>query len=716
MTINLEIILENILKNKIYISLLAICWGIGIRFKYYILPIYHCLIISSLAIFYYHLSYYLYNKFVIGIDLEFLINQKTTKNRYTKVHYYLINIIFITIFMWFIVGFTVSSIRFELMAQSEKIIKQVDDIYIIGRVSQIDIREKGVRLYLDKVYQSNRFKDLVEKIDIGTIRLNLRFNLDSQDMIGKWIFVRTTLMPPPSAAFPNSFDFAQYAFFKGIGAIGYSLQKPQILEQIKVDSSLTDDIEQWFNILRKKIAYRIKNAMTDPAAGIAAAILVGETSQINPDDYYSLRVAGLAHIIAISGMHVVVVVGIAFFFVKALLLYFIPIVFRFQFALYLPVPKVSAIISIILSAFYVFLSGAPVSAQRALITSSIVMLCLVYDKSLNPIKSLCLVAIIMLFITPEVLFSPGLQMSFAACFALIATFGLIDNYLRFNSKFKEYFIKLIIASASASLATSPFIIYHFNQFAPYGIIANLIAVPLSDFIIMPLGMASMFLMPFGIEQYLLIIVQYSIDLMLWIAHRISEMPMADIYLSSFTSTGIIIISLGLFILCICSRAIYSIIGLIIMFIGCFFIESYDNILLLISSKTFAIRSNLLFDSNDEQFIFSSKQKDRFVHEVWQGKIGYNKFYNDSLNTLSKKKHIEQCRHDFCFIKQPYSILIINKEINNDNCNIYMPKIFINMYNNEKCLLSEINITSDDLKMHGTHIIVAEEEIKVVKSK
>lgn len=709
--------LENLFKNRLYLILLAIAWGIGVRFKYFECSTHICTLVSIALFILNKISYKLYNTFIVRNDLLILSGDSTTKNSQLKVNLYLSSVVLTMVIMWFSIGFTAASLRFEIVTPPERIVKQVDDIYIIGRVSQLEIRDKGVRIYLDEVYESNRFRDVLDKVEIGTVRLNLRHNLSGEDVIGRWVFVRATLMPPPSAAFPNSFDFAQYAFFKGIGAIGYALQKPFVVEKLEVESTLLDKINHWLNILRKKIAYRMKNAITDPAAGIAAAILVGETSQIDPDDYYALRVAGLAHIIAISGMHVVVVVAIAFFLVKTILLYIIPTLFRFQVALYWPIPKVSAIVSIGLSAFYVFLAGAPVSAQRALITSSILMLCVVYDRRIDPIKSLCLAAAIMLLLTPEVLFSPGLQMSFAACFALITTFNIIDKTLKFNSKYIEYFIKLMIASVSASIATAPFIIYHFNQFAPYGIIANLVCVPLSDFVIMPFGMASMFLMPFGVEKYPLLVVQYSIDFMLWMAWKVSAMPMADIHVSGFTSAGIVIISLGLFALCVCSCRLYRAAGLLLMVVGSFFVERYDNIILIVSPKSFAIRYDLLVDGGDKKLVFSSKQRDKFTHEVWQGKLGNDKFFDESLNTFTRKRHIIGCKSDLCIVDHPYKIVIVNKQMEiQDNCNGNKPDIFVNMYGTKSCIWSKINITSDDLKKHGTHVIVAEDNLKVLTSK
>lgn len=713
-SLSLEKKLENLIMNKLYIILFALSLGIALRFNHYQRYNYTLYFLPIITAGLYYFSWKFYNTSIIRNDLTVLAREALSRNSQLKVNLMLFSIVLTIVAMSIAIGFTAASIRFQMAAPKERIIDQVDNLYIIGRVSQLEIRDRGVRLYLDDIYQSNKFRDILDKVEIGFIRLNLPYNLSSENLIGQWVFTSATIMPPPSKAFPNSFDFSQYAFFKGIGAIGYSFKRPIIINDLKMLLTTYDHINQFLNNLRKKIAFRIKNAISDPAAGIAAAILVGETSQINQNDYYALRVSGLAHIIAISGMHVVVVVAIAFFFIRVILLYLIPLIFSFHFALYLPVSKVSAIFSIILSAFYVFLAGAPVSAQRALITSSILMLSIVYDKRLNPIKSLCLAAVIMLLITPEALFSPGLQMSFAACFALITTFNLIDNIYSFTSKYIEYFFKLTIASIAASAATAPFIIYHFNQFAPYGILANLICVPLSDFVIMPFGMASMVLMLLGIEKYPLLIIQYSIDFMLWIARNISTMPFADIHISSFSNSGIVIISLGLFILSVSETRSYKILSLLLVIIGCFFHEKHDNILLLVSPKTFAVRSDLLISEGDKKFVFSTKQRDRFTHEVWQGKLGSDRFITESLNGFARKRHIKNCNNDLCIIEK---ITIINSEQPDLDgiCKLTTPRIFINIYSDYRCNLAEINITLKDLKSHGVHLIINEGQLKVVHS-
>lgn len=708
---------EKLIRNKLFFILPAIIWGISIRFSVYKNDghLMESVIIAASFYLIYRFLMFRYNNFVIKQDLLIISKKSFCKNECLIQRLYTFLIIASILLTSLVVGFVSASFRFEVMTPREKLLEQTNQIQIIGKVKQFEIRDSGSRIYLKNVFEVDDEK-ILRKLDIGIIRINLKQKIQSENIIGETVLLRVTLMPPPPPAFPNSFDFSQYAFFKGIGAIGYAHSKIEVLDDFKNNNiSILDVVEEKLNILRKTITLKIKAAIPEPSSSIAAAILVGENAQINPDDYYALRIAGLAHIIAISGMHVVVVVAIAFFFVRAILLYLIPFTTNLQPALYFSISKVSAIFSILLSTFYVMLAGSPVSAQRALITSSILMLCLVYDRHIHPIKSLCIAAIIMLLVTPESLFAPGLQMSFAACFALIAAFELSDKLINFKSKYLEYFFKLIVASAAASIATAPFIIYHFNQFAPYGIFANLVCVPLSDFIIMPFGMLSMLMMPFGLEKFTLIPLDYSVDFMLWIAELVSKLPHADIHVSGITNKGIIIVSLGFFVFCVNNTKKIKTFGLVTATLGCFFVNQKDNIILLVSSKSFAVRADMISNSNEKKFVVSSKQRDRFAQEVWRGKIGKNNFFKDSLNALSKKKKfgITECNSSLCITKN----IVISDSDNHQaillKCNEIKPKIFINMYDDTTCVEAVSNITYSDLKHHGTHVI--DEEFEIIRS-
>jgi competence protein ComEC len=692
--------LEKILLNKFYLLLIFLAYGIAIGLKNKI-NFFYSLILLIISIFFYFLGKFYYKNSNIKEDLKRIAGAKS-KNHSIALLLLLVTFISFALAL----GNFAASTRLSLL-NNNQLKEEKRGIILIGQVKEFDVTEKGLRLYLDNNYQLENGQWV--KLNLGLIRVNIRKGLEIDSLIGEWVRLKLDLLPPPGRAFPNSFSLADYTLFKGIGALGYSFYQATILEDFEKETFWLD---KWdLKKLRKTLVNKIKTSMSEPAAGITSAMLLGENAQIGSDDYYAIRVAGLAHIIAISGMHVVVVVAIAFFLSKFFLLYFIPFLTRFDLALYLPIPKISALLAILLSTFYVFLAGAPISAQRALITSSLVMLCLVFDKRLDPIRSLVLVAIILLLIRPESLFSAGLQMSFAACFALITSFKLSENFLA-KLPF-QYLVKLMIASVSATLGVAPFILYHFNQFTPYGLIANLICVPLSDFIIMPLGLLALLLMPFGLEKFALIPVEISLNFMLALAKKISFLPYADLYFPSLTPLGLIIVSMGFLFFCLVSEMKFRITGLVIAFIGFNFLEDYSKIQILLSSKSFAIRQKLIANSDKEEFIFSSRRRDFFLHELWMSKIGRENFSNKSLNGLVKvkKNAIKNCNEKVCFFTLGDSIkgLIYNSE------EIFSPNfckdlnLFINIKSDAVCPGIQ-SINSSDLKK--VHLIKFDKKVIV----
>jgi hypothetical protein len=167
------------------------------------------------------------------------------------------------------------------------------------------------------------------------------------------------------------------------------------------------------------------------------------------------------------------------------------------------------------------------------------------------------------------------------------------------------------------------------------------------------------LMPFGLEKFTLIPLEYSVDFMMWIAKVVRKLPHSDIHVAGFTNLGIAIVSIGFFIFCINTQKRIKLSGLIIAIAGCFFVHKKDNIILLVSTKAFAVRHDMISNSDDKKFIFSSRQRDRFSQEVWQGKIGKDNFLKESLNALLKKKKfdITECNSDFCIVKNKNNIIL-----------------------------------------------------------
>ncbi len=206
--------------------------------------------------------------------------------------------------------------------------------------------------------------------------------------------------------------------------------------------------------------------------------------------------------LAISGYHMAVVAGIAFFFIRAILA-LIP-----SFASRHPIKKWAALGALATGAFYLVLSGASVSTQRAYIMIAIVLIGVMIDRPALTFRTIAIAAFVVLLLAPQAVVHPSFQMSFAAALALIAAyqFGLpwrADAGTPAAARMalwggREVF-GLIMASLVAGLATTPYSAFHFHRLAPYGVLANLLAMPVISVWVMPMGILGVLTMPFGFD-------------------------------------------------------------------------------------------------------------------------------------------------------------------------------------------------------------------------
>lgn len=502
------------------------------------------------------------------------------------------------------VGFLAMQIRLSTIS-SPVIAEQLTKITVKGMVEEAAKTEKGYRLLLSRV----KIYDY-DKPPPKLIRISTNFDI-SEIRIGDQVKVYVNLMPPPKPTMPGGFDYSEYAYFKQIGAIGYTIGKIKKVIQEPADAGKIK-----LSIIRDKIAQKIRENMSPRAAGIAEGMLIGNIGAINKMDYEAIRVAGLAHIIAISGMHIVVVVGLVFISIRFIISAIPYLAVNFN------LKKIAAFCAIILSYGYLLISGSPVSAQRAFIMSALVLLGIILDRKTNPLRSIAWATIIILLFTPEAIKTASLQMSLAACISLITSFEYLQS---FTSKFTKqtprikkvlfYMMSITFSTVIAGAATSFFVIYHFNQFSTYSVIANMAAIPLSDFFIMPLGIISIILMPLGLEKVTLSILEPGVNFLLDYAKFISAIPHASFYVPSFSDYGIILISFGGLLLTLgITRLKYM--GLLVIFCGV--LTAIDQVLpdIIVSGngKVFALLEN-------DTIYLSNKNKARFMVKTWADKLG-----------------------------------------------------------------------------------------------
>ena len=348
--------------------------------------------------------------------------------------------------------------------------------------------------------------------------------------IGDFVSGLVRLRSPSGPALPGGFDFAYNSYFNGIGANGFFLGKPRKGEgRAAHDRNWMEHAGLTLQRLRQHISQRVKDVLPGEAGGFAAALTVADRRSMDPDTVDALRQSGLAHVLAISGLHMALVAGTFFLLVRACFSVFPSLVQA------VPTKKLAAAGALVIATLYLSISGASVSTQRAWIMLVIMLVAVLADRQALTMRNVAIAAIIIILISPSAVVGPGFQMSFAATAALIATYALwnrprpvsyqdgtswIGTPMRISLLF---FLGLAVTSLVAGLATAPFAIHHFHRIAAYGLLANLAAMPVVTFVVMPAGMIALLLMPLGLEKWPLKVMGVGLDAVIAIARYVREL-------------------------------------------------------------------------------------------------------------------------------------------------------------------------------------------------
>lgn len=393
-----------------------------------------------------------------------------------------------------------------------------------GRIIALDRSSHDLlRLTLDQV--------ILERLAPDETPARLRVSLHGSDpppVPGSRVVLTANLLPPSGPAEPDGFDFRRYAWFHGLGGMGYT--RAPVLRIAPPEGA-------WIFRARMALADRIRQGLPGAEGGFAAALLTGDRSAIDAEDVEALRRANLAHLLAISGLHMGLLTAFVYGVVR-LLLATIPYT-----GLNWHVKKIAAGVAITVGAFYLVLSGGSVATQRAFIMTAVAFGAVIADRQVLTLRTVALAAALILIMRPESLPSPGFQMSFAATTALVMVFGFFRAH-RFGSKWLRAVLTTILSSAIAGAATAPFAAAHFNQISQLGLPANLLTVPLMGLLVIPAGVAALCLMPFGIEAVPLWVMGWGLRWILFVAEWISEHPNAIRPVVAPGSTVLPLLALG----------------------------------------------------------------------------------------------------------------------------------------------------------------------------
>lgn len=481
-------------------------------------------------------------------------------------------------------GFAAAKLEAEL-ANTHFVDSSNKPITLSGTVEDIDYKEGFPKITLTKL----RIDDLPQvpmKIKL-TIRTRIKGNLK----VGARVITDAVLMRPPPAVIRGGYDYAKIAYFKKIGATGYSLKTLVVLEEAKDQN------------IRYTIADEILQVLSGDEGAISVALINGDMGQISDGVKNEFRISGLAHILSISGLHLVLVCGFFFFAARGLFS------LSYKMSETLPIKKYAAIVALAGGLAYLLISGMQVPAVRAFIMVMLIMLAIIFDRTVTPMRSVCFAALVVMAFTPSTVIGPSFQMSFAAAAALIAFYEFTSSSYPalYKNKVLAWLGGSVLTSLIAGFATAAFAAYHFGRFTNYSLVANFLAAPITSFVIMPAAVLAVVLMPIGLHALPLKVMGLGVDTLIKISEHIAYLPNAYFLIPQITAFGFALIILG-FLWLVLWKKRWRLFGLPLIAIG--FLSAFTaprpDILVNETGKLYALNTNGVLRFSDVRESFTAK--------------------------------------------------------------------------------------------------------------
>jgi competence protein ComEC len=449
----------------------------------------------------------------------------------------------------FALGLVAAKARTEAL-RAPVIARPTAVVEITGHVERIEPRlPKGYRLTLRVIAIAG------VPADATPFRIRLKALIDEPPpALGASVSVKGAVSPPPGPNRPGGYDFARLAWFERLGGSGYIVAAPtEVVPAVAPswDFRIAVAVER----LRQWVGQRIRAVLAGDRGALADAIVTGERGSIPEVTMDALRDSGLAHILAISGFNMAIMAGALFGTTRAALA-LVPVL-----ALRLPLKKIAAAMGALGAGFCLLISGAESPAARAFVMIALMLLAIVLDRPAVSMRNLALAALVLLALAPENVLDVGFQMSFAAVVALMAVYEWFAEHRASRPqsggprgvlrRSGHYLLGTLASTMIASLAIAPIATYHFHKLSQLGLIANIVAVPLFAFVIMPVVM--LVLLPFGLEAMPLLGIDYGLTQMMAVATGVAGLSGAATRVPQLPLTAVVAMLLGGLWLCLWRR-------------------------------------------------------------------------------------------------------------------------------------------------------------------
>jgi competence protein ComEC len=422
--------------------------------------------------------------------------------------------------------------------------ESIGPVRIEGVVAEVDASERSRRVRIAVRAIEGLPPDQAPKY----VRISYRPNIGFGP--GRAVACRAMLSPPPRPVVPGDYAFNRDAWFQQLGAVGFAVGDCTPLPT-PLPTNAIDRVAYWIGALRRDISQHVYDAAGAKGGGMSAAMLAGDRSYLASEDAEALRLSGLAHLLSISGVHMVLAGGIFFFIIRMLWPLCEPLALR------MPTVRVAALGAIVACTLYFAISGAEVATQRSYVMAMIGFGAKLFDRPALSLRSVAVALTAVVLLQPESVVTPGFQMSFAASAALIALYEIWPKIDKpegrgLLTRLRGWIVGATATSITASLATMPFALYHFNRAAFFSVIANLATTPIISLWTTPAAAGAAIALPFGLQDIFLAALGKSLEVVLAIA-RVSADLSPNIGLPRLGSAGLLWAALAICVFCIFTR-------------------------------------------------------------------------------------------------------------------------------------------------------------------
>ena len=363
---------------------------------------------------------------------------------------------FVVIFFTLIMGFMLMSN--EITTRNHIYDLKENTVIVQGKIYKIENTAFGTNIYLKGVEVENGEKNVsVKRIFVNTEKIpNVK--------IGNIIKVRGKLRQFEEAANKGNFDSRKYYLSLGF----YGKIEAGTIEVINSDYS---GIRQELYELRLEIIERLEKLCSDNKGifsiinnknGIISAIILGDKIDLDSDIKELYSVSGIAHILAISGLHISFI-GMAIYRLLRRR-------FRFLFSAAVSIPVVLS---------FGIMSGFGISTIRAIIMFILKIIGEVLGRKYDAITAISLAGLVLLVQNPFVVCNSGFQMSFGAIIAIVLILPIVEEILNTDNKI----IKVLSANFTISLVMNPILAWNYYELPTFSFLLNIVVVPLMSVVI-----------------------------------------------------------------------------------------------------------------------------------------------------------------------------------------------------------------------------------------